>query len=370
MRKLFVPLLAMGMVVFADVSYAAFGGSRGSSGVSRSYSRPATPSYSKPATVYKAPSYSTSRSTPSYSTRSSNNSGYKSSYSSGNSNYSQGNYRDTSRSDYSYNNGNRSSTMRDIGVTAAGVGGGILAAQAITALVSSPSHPGMYTHPQYPGQYFNAQGVPMATPVQQPQVAPSQYEAPPVQQYTQPQQQQPVVIYQAPQPKESGYTFFGVLWGTLWFVIKLAFFLGVVGAIGYGVYKLVTLSRKKEVRDRVEASIKEKFELTPKGPSDFEVLDNEAMDIFYAFQKNSDNEAWVRANTKYLPVEECLAPPSKVLEFQHRTLDCTNQNGKVRGSVQYSAVLNDGTGKLKVEQIWNFEKDGATWKLIGIEQDD
>ena len=55
MRKLFVPLLAMGMVVFTDVTFAAFGGSRGSSGVSRSYSRPSTPTYSKPATTYKTP---------------------------------------------------------------------------------------------------------------------------------------------------------------------------------------------------------------------------------------------------------------------------------------------------------------------------
>lgn len=377
MRKLFVPLLAMGMVVFTDVSFAAFGGSRGSSGVSRSYSRPATPTYSKPASTYKAPSYSAPSSTPSYSTRSSNNSGYKSSYNSGgSSNYSQGNYRDTSRSDYNYNTGSRpSSTMRDIGVTAAGVGGGILAAQAITALVSSPNHPGMYTHPQYPGQYFNGQGVPMPAPVAapQPQVAPSQYEAPPVQQYLQPRSQQapaPVVIYQAPPQQDTGFSFFGALWGALWFVIKLAFFLGVVGALGYGAYKLFTLGRKKEVRDQVEARIKDKFDLSPKGPSDFELLDSHAIGIFYDFQKNSDNEAWVRANTKYLPVEDCLAPPSKVISFQHLTLDCTNQSGKTRGSVKYNAVLNDGTGKLKIEQIWNFEKDGDTWKLIGIEQDD
>lgn len=376
MRKLFVPLLAMGMVVFADVSYAAFGGSRGSSGVSRSYSRPATPSYSKPATTYKAPSYTPSRSTPSYSAPSSNNSGYTRSYSSGNSSYSQGNYRDNTRSDYNYNSGRQSSTMRDIGVTAAGVGGGILAAQAITHLISSPGHPGMYTHPQYPGQYFNGQGVPMPAPVQAP-VAPTQYEAPPTQQYLQPRSQQapaPVVIYQAPQPQEQGYTFFGVLWGALWWLIKLAFFLSVVGALGYGIYKLVTLSRDRKIRDQVrewrDERVKEAFDLSPKGPSDFEVLDGKAMDIFYAFQKHSDNEAWVRENTKYLPVEDCLAPPSKVVSFQHRTLDCTNQSGKVQGSVQYNAVLDDGTGKLKIEQIWNFEKDGDTWKLIGIEQED
>lgn len=377
MRKLFVPLLAMGMVVFTDVSFAAFGGSRSSSGVSRSYSRPATPTYSKPATTYKAPSYSTSRSTPSYSTSRSNNSGYSRSYSNGSSsNYSQGNYRDTSRSDYNYNTGNRSSTMRDIGVTAAGVGGGILAAQAITALISSPGHPGMYTHPQYPGQYFNAQGVPQAAPQPTqvaPQVAPSQYEAPPVQQYLQPRSQQPqapVVIYQAPQPQEQGFSFFGALWGALWFVIKLAFFLAVVGALAYGVYKLFTLGRKKEVRDQVEARIKDKFDLSPKGPSDFDDLDGKAMDIFYAFQKNSNDEAWVTANTKYLPVDECLSAPSKVLFYQHKTLDAVIEQGKVRGTVQFEATLDDGTGSVSINQFWNFEKDNGAWKLIGIEQND
>lgn len=353
MRKLFVPLLAMGMVVFTDVSFAAFGGSRGGSGVSRSYSRPATTSYNKPATTYKAPSYTSS--------------GSSSGYSSGSSNYNSGSGNNNYRSN-SYNEPQRSSTMRDIGVTAAGVGGGILAAQAITALVSSPGHSGMYTHPQYPGQYFNQQGQPVAAPVQQaPQPAPQQGYAQP-QQYQQQQYQQPVVVVQ--QQQQSGMTFFGALWGALWFVIKLAFFLSVVGAIGYGIYKLFTLGRKKEVRDQVEAKIKHKFDLSPKGPSDFEELDSKAMDIFYTFQKNSDNEAWVTANTKYLPVDDCLSAPSKVLEFQHRTLDCTNQSGKTRGSVQYWATLNDGTGKLKIEQIWNFEKDGNVWKLIGIEQDD
>ena len=372
MKKLFFPLLTLGMFVFADVSYAAFGGSRGSSGVSRSYSRPATTTFSKPATTYKAPAPSTSRQSSSYSNSNSYNSGYKSNYSN-NSGYSNSNYRDTSRSDYNYNS-RPSSTMRDIGVTAAGVGGGILAAQAITALVSSPAHPGMYTHPQYPGQYFNQAGVPMPAPVAapQPQVT-QQYEAPPVQQYIQPRSQQPasVVIYQAPQPKEDGITFFGFLWGVLWFLIKLAFFLSVVGAIGFGIYKLIQLGRNKAVREQVQeavqAKVQEKFTSTR---PDFNDLDAKAMDIFYDFQANSDNEAWVKANTKYLPVKDCLSAPSQVLEFQHRTLDCTYQHGKVRASVQYHAVLNDGTGEIEVEQVWNFEKDNDVWKLIGFEQVD
>jgi len=364
MRKLFVPLLAMGMVVFTDVSFAAFGGSRGSSGVSRSYSRPATPTYSKPATTYKAPSYSAPSSTPSYSTRSSNNSGYSRSYSNGNSsNYSQGNYRDTSRSDYNYNN--RSSTMRDIGVTAAGVGGGILAAQAITALISSPGHPGMYTHPQYPGQYFNQAGVPMPAPVQQPQVVPSQYEAPPVQQYTQPRSQQapaPVVIYQAPQQQEQGTTFFGALWGSLWFVLKLAFFLGVVGALAYGAFRLFRLGKAKVAEEKVNM----KFDTYREGKE----LDKLAMDIFYKFQANSDNEAFVRNNTRYLPVKECLSPASEVIEYEHKFIDCKVEQGKLRGTILYRAVLNDGSGDVRINQYWNFEKEDGFWKLIGFEQND
>ena len=367
MRKLFVPLLAVGMVVFADVSYAAFGGSRGSSGVSRSYSRPSTPTYSKPATTYKAPSYSAPSSTPSYSTRSSNNSGYTRNYSSGNSSYSQGNYRDTSRSDYNYNSGNRSSTMRDIGVTAAGVGGGILAAQAITALISSPGHPGMYTHPQYPGQYFNQQGVPMPAPVAapQPQVAPSQYEAPPTQQYLQPRSQQapaPVVIYQAPQPQEQGITFFGALWGGLWWLIKLAFFLGVVGALAYGAFRLFRLGKTKVAEEKFNMQ----FDTYREGKE----LDKLAMDIFYKFQANSDNEAFVRNNTRYLPVKECLSPPSEVIEYEHRFIDCKVEQGKLRGTILYRAVLNDGSGDVRINQYWNFEKEESFWKLIGFEQND
>lgn len=358
LSKVFVPFVSVAMLVFADVSFAAFGGSRGSSGVSRSYSRPATSSYSKPATTYKAPSYSTSRQSPSYSSSGGNNSGYKSSYGSNHS-YSQGNYRDTSRSDYNYNGGSRSSTMRDIGVTAAGVGGGILAAQAITALVSSPNHPGMFTHPQYPGQYFNQAGVPLPTPVQQaPQASPSQYEA---QQYAPQQYQQPVVVVQQ-QPKESGSTFFGVLWGSLWALIKLAFFLSVVGAIAYGCFKLYRLLKHKIAQEKVNMQFNTWDERR--------ILDENAMDIFYKFQQNSNDEQWVRAHTKYLPVKECLAPPSEVIQFEHRLINCLVEQGKLRATVLYDAVLNDGSGDITISQFWNFEKSEGVWKLIGFEEND
>jgi hypothetical protein len=252
--------------------------------------------------------------------------------------------------------------MRDIGVTAAGVGGGILAAQAISSLISSPSHPGAYTHPQYPGQYFNQQGQPIAAPAQAaPQQAPIDY--PPT--YREQPQQPVVIVQQQAQPVESGWTFFGFLWGTVWFLIKLAFFLSVVGAMGFGVYKLVQMSRNKAVREQVQVKIQEKF--TPKGPSEFDDLDGKAMDIFYDFQANSNDETWVKANTKYLPVMDCLAPPSKVLRYEHRTTDCVVEQGKVRGSVHYQATVDDGTGELEVSQYWNFEKDDGKWKLIGFE---
>lgn len=363
MKKLFFPLLAVGMVVFADFSYAAFGGSRGSSGVSRSYSRPSTPTYSKPASTYKAPSYSNSNKSSSYSNSNSYNSGYKSNYST-NSGYSNSNYR---RDSYNYNDAPRqSSTMRDIGVTAAGVGGGILAAQAITALVSSPNHPGMYTHPQYPGQYFNQAGVPMPAPVQQaPQVvAPSQYEAPPSQAYLQPRSQVPqqpvVVVQQAPQ--ESGPGFFGFLWGALWWLIKLAFFLGVVGALAYGCYRLFRLGKVKVAEEK----FKMQFDTLTEGNN----LNQNAMDIFYKFQANSDNEVWVKNNTKYLPVKECLSPPSEVIRYEHKFIDCTVEQGKLRATVLYNAVVNDGSGDVAVHAYWNFEKEAGIWKLIGFEQAD
>ncbi|MNC31158.1 hypothetical protein D3C75_794720 [compost metagenome] len=227
----------------------------------------------------------------------------------------------------------------------------------------------MYTHPQYPGQYFNQQGQPVAAPA--PQRPAVQQEYMPEQNYApqQYQQPQPVVIVQ-PQPQGPNFTFFGMLWGALWFLIKLAFFLSVVGAIGYGVYKLIQLGRNKAVRDQVQAKVQSKFDLTPKGPSNFDDLDSKAMGIFYAFQKNSDNETWVTANTKYLPVEDCLSAPSKVLTYQHKTSDCVVEQGKVRGTVMYEAKLDDGTGVIRIKQYWNFEKDDEGWKLIGVEQVD
>ncbi|MNC38665.1 hypothetical protein D3C75_872840 [compost metagenome] len=254
--------------------------------------------------------------------------------------------------------------MRDIGVTAAGVAGGVLAASAITALVSSPNHSGMFTHPQYPGQYFNQQGQPVSAPPAQAtqQMMPEQVAT---QQYAQPAQPQ----YQQARPvvqQESGGGFFSALWGFLWGVIQLIFFIGIVGAIAFGVYKLFLLGRTKEVQEKV----RETLNVPPSMRMERDDLDSNAMDIFYNFQKNSNNETWVRNNTKYLPVKECLSAPSEVLQYAHRTIDCAVEQGKLRGSVLFNALLNDGSGEVRVNQYWNFEKDNGTWKLIGFESND
>jgi len=362
-KKAFIPLVAMGMVVFADVSYAAFGSSRSSSGVSRSYSRPASSSsysrpVSKPSSSY-TPSSSSSSSSGSFwsskpSTSSSSNTGYRTS----NQNYQQNYQQQAPR---------QNSAMRDIGVTAAGVAGGVLAATAITALVSSPSHSGMFTHPQYPGQYFNQQGQPVAAPraAAEPQLMmPEQYPQTVNQQQYAPQQQpQSYVVVQHKQ--ESG-SFMGALWGFLWFILQLVFFLGVVGAIAFGVYKLFLLGRTKEV----QAKVRETLNVPATVNMERDDLDSNAMQIFYDFQKNSNDKVWVAANTKYLPVDDCLSPPSRVLQYEHRTTDCAMEQGKLRGSVLYKAVLDDGTGEVTVNQYWNFEKDNGTWKLIGFESND
>lgn len=364
-KKLFIPLLAMGMVVFTDVSFAAFGGSRGGSGVSRSYSRPATTTtyskpVSKPSSSYSSSSSSSSsgsywgssKQTPTYS------------------NTRQTEYRSNSYQQPQYQQPRQNSAMRDIGVTAAGVAGGVLAASAITALVSSPGHSGMFTHPQYPGQYFNQQGqpvaapqAPQAAPAPQQQVMPEQY---PQQAYSQPQyqQQQPVVVVQ--QPKQESGGFFSFLWSFLWGVIQLIMFLGVVGALAFGIYKLIQLGKKNNVQEKV----REQLDLKPSVKAEFNDLDAKALDIFYDFQKNSDNKAWVTANTKYLPVDDCLSPPSQVKQYEHRVTDCAMEHGKLRGSVLYKAVVNDGSGDVKVNQFWNFEKDAGVWKLIGFESND
>lgn len=359
-NALLAAILAVGLIGTVDTSYAAFGGARASSssvGVSRSYSRPATSSssnYSKPASTYSAPSSSSSSSSSSsYSRPSSSYSQPQTSYSRPSSSYSQPAYNNSN----SYNSGSyqqpqRNSAMRDIGVTAAGVGAGILGAQAISHMFSSPSHPGMYTHPQYPGQYFNAQGVPQGAPTDQ---------ALQDLNYQQQQVQQPQAYYApqpAVQPTESKGGFFSFIWGALWAVIKLAFWLAIVAALAYGAFRGYRIFKAK-YKEEVSNS---KFDVTSEKAN----LNRDAMDLFYDFQKNSDNEVWVAANTKYLPVKEVLSPSSEVLAYWHALKDCSIENGKLRATIEYIATLRNTGGEEQIHQFWNFEKDGEVWKVIGV----
>lgn len=338
LNKFFVTALGFSLIVTADTSFAAFGGSRASSGmgVSRSYSRPSTPKSS-----YTAPA-SKSYSKPSYSNSSSSNNYSKPSYNSSN---GGGNYNNSG-----YNNQYRQrSTMGDIGVGVASVAGGILAAEAIQGLIRGPS--GAYTHPQYPGQTFNAQGVPQ--PAQGQVMPPQEGSVQPSQQ----QSQQPVyVVQQAPVASTGG--FFSFLWSALGNILHLILYVSVVGALAYAGWKLYKLGKKKFQ--------KEKANMLFDVETEFENLDASAMEIFYDFQKNSDNKDWVKRNTKYLNVEACMSEPSTVEQYQHKVLDCAVEQGKLRASVRYDATLENDRLE-KINQIWNFEKDLGVWKLIGVE---
>lgn len=334
MNKLFVAVLGVTMLVQVDTSFAAFGGSRASSsgmGVSRSYSRPSTPksSYSAPASKsYSKPSYSNSSSSNNYSKP----------------NYNSNNYNNGNSGGYNNNQYRQRSAMGDIGVGVASVAGGILAAEAIQGLIRGPS--GAYTHPQYPGQTFNAQGVPQ----------PAQGQAMPPQEGA--VQQQPVYIVQQQAPTASTGGFFSFLWSALGNILHLALYLGVVGAVLYGGWKAFGFLKRKYK--------KEKANMLFDVESEFENMDSNAMELFYNFQKNSDNKDWVKRNTKYLNVDACLSEPSEVLQYEHKVLDCTIEQGKLRTSVKYKATVENDRVE-KINQIWNFEKDVGVWKLIGIE---
>lgn len=336
-NKFIAILLASVMILPLESSFAAFGGSRAKSGgfgVSRSISRSApksvnsykpkatTPSYSssKPSTSYSAPR--TYSNTPNYN-RGYNNNGYN-------------------------NYPNQRSTMGDIGVGVASVAGGILAAEAIKGLIAGPN--GTYTHSQYPGQYFNAQGAPVAAPIEQ-QPTSSQMSGsvqPPV-------YQQPVVIQQ---PQEQSGGFFSFLWSALGNILHLALFIGVVGAIAFGAFKLWGFGKKKLAQEKQNMLYDEEAE--------FNDLDCKAQEIFYNFQKNSNDASWIKNNTKYLDPDDCMSEPSSVLKYQHETLDCSFEQGKLRASVKYIATLKSSETE-SIKEIWNFEKDCGIWKVIGVE---
>lgn len=315
-KNVVTTILISSMLVTSQVSYAAFGSKSFSSGsksfgVSRSYSRPSTSS--APKQSYSPPKTS-----------------YSSSASTGN----------TYRPNTNYNNYPRqNSALRDIGVTAAGVAGGVLAAEAISGLIRGPG--GMYTHPSYPGQYFNAQGAAI------PQEAVQQN----LSGQTQPQT---TIIYQQPENDSGLFPFWGFVGGLIEFFAVVL----ILAGIAFGCYRLFWLIKSQYKKEKVKmiCNIEEEFEN----------LDATAMEIFYNFQTNSDNKDWVKRNTKYLDVNKALSEPSSVVSYEHKTLDVSIEQGKLRGSVKYKAVVEND--RLEgISQIWNFEKDQDIWKLIGIE---
>lgn len=343
MRKIALALMMIGSLLVTETTLAAFGGGK-SAGVSRSYSSPRTapaPSYSaSKASSYSAPkasSYSVPKQTYSAPPSRSNYNNRSSSY---DNSYNQRNYG---------GNYQQPSTMRQIGTTAAGVAGGILAAEAISSLIRSPGHPGMYTHPQYPGQYFNAQGVPQPAPQA---LAPQQDSN-----YNSGYVQQPQVVY-ASQPQSKGVM--SSLWSGLGSILNFLIFMGVLGALAYGGFKLYHILRRK-AKEEIASMKEPEVDLRAEERS----LDNAAMDLFYGFQKNSNNVSWLEKHSLYLDVAGMLQEPVKVVTYQHAVIDVAVESGKIRGTVKYHANMADGNN---VDgHFWNFQKDGSEWKLIGVE---
>lgn len=342
MNKLIAIVLSASMLISAE-SFAAFGGKSvarsGGAGISRSMSRPATPTAPR------------SYSTPSYSAPSSGR------YYSGSSTNQYDNYDRSRYNNRDYGNNHPNSAMRDIGVTAAGVAGGVLAASAIQNLIAGPH--GTYTHPQYPGQYFNAQGQVVAPPTGSTSPVQQSGSANPAPQEQYIQQggvgQQPVVVVQ--QKQESG-----LIWKMIVGVIQLTILFSMLGGIAFGVWCLYNKFKSKQDEEK-ELQSNNVIDLD----AEFDDIDSKAMDIFYDFQRNSDNKVFLEKNTKYLHIDSCMSPSSVVEKYEHKTLDCAVEQGKLRASVEYKATLSNVEGVEEIHQIWNMEKDGGKWYLVGIE---
>lgn len=337
MKKSIIASFLAATVMFAAVDASAkFGGSRSSSvGISRSssISKPKTyssPNFSKPS--YSKPAYSSSSKPTSTQPRV----------------VEKHYYNNTPNRGYNNNYGNGGNSFgRDVAATALGVGGGILAAEAIKSLIAGPN--GTYTHPQYPGTTFNQQGVPIDPATGQPLTS-----AP--QEQMQSAAPSPQVIVANPQPAERG--FFSMLWGALGNVLHLFLFLAVVAGLVFGGYLVYNLLKRK------------KDDMNMMGLEND--LDNEAQDIFYNFQKNASNLEFIERNSKYLNPSDILSPACKVLNYQHNVIDVSREAGKIRASVHYTAVVQPmdtivGMKNEHVDEIWNFERVGEKWVLVGVE---
>ncbi len=306
-----IAVVIASVVIAAPIqAEAAFGGSRASSsgaGISRStITRPSAPSK-----TYSAPSRSRS--------------------------YNQQRVEERRYNNNSYSNNSQPSFGSQVASTALGVGAGILAAEAISNLIAGPN--GTYTHPQHPGVVYNSQGVPQNAVNEQAAVIP--------------QPQQVVVV------KDSNGGFFSFLWGMLGNILHLALFLGVVGTLSFGGWKLFKyLKRNKETL-----------------MSDFDDLEKDidfrAQELFYNFQKNANNKEWIEQNSKYLPVEEIVSQACDVVRYEHNVVDVSAEAGKIQASVKYNAVVKESGNVFAadehVNQYWHFELNGSKWVLVGVE---
>jgi len=333
------------MLPVADV-YAAFSSSR-SSGVSRSS---VTSSVRKPSVPSYRSGSSYSRPAPSYQPRTtySNQNNYNRPYNSGY-NAPQQAYKPRS-------------AMGDIGVGVASIAGGILAAEAVMALVQSPSNPGMYTHPQYPGMTFNAQGVPQEAVPQPPATQNTQQSQaaatapvdaqPSVQQYNQPAYVQPhVVTYNQSPANDSGlFPFLGFVGGLL----EIAGVCVILAGVGYGGYRgYKYIMRQKQLNGFTGMH---------------NDIDEKAYSLFKGVNENSDNREWLEKNTTKMPIDVVMCQPSTVLQYEHEVVNVDQEAGEIVASVHYKAtLLEQDKSETKVDQVWHFVWSIGGWKLQGVE---
>lgn len=336
MNKNIIACIVASTLLLSEASYAAFGGHRSSSsgfGVSRSATISKPKTYST--TTSKPQTYSSSSRTQSRNRVEDNN--YKLHYyprSGHTQNYPQ------------YQQGGNSA-LRDIGVTAAGVAGGVLAAEAIKGLIAGPH--GTYSHPGYPGQYFNAQGVPVAPPTQDQMMGNPGENAGVNDVYGHP----PIIVQQV---QEKGIM--SSLWGFLGSVLNLMFFLGVVSALLFGGWWLFK-------------TLKRKWKQTNEIGDLWLDIDHKAAELFYNFQKNANNKEWIEQNSKNLPIDEILSPACNVLRYEQEVVDVSEESGKIRATVRYDAIVKEAGNMMAkdehVMQYWNYEYSNGKWLLVGVD---
>ena len=144
-------------------------------------------------------------------------------------------------------------------------------------------------------------------------------------------------------------------------VIQLTLLCSLLGGIAFGVWCLYN-----RFKGKLSTNNKEQGDGVIDLDEEFEDIDSKAMDIFYDFQRNSDGKVFIEKNTKYMSVDSRMSPSSVVEKYEHKTLDCAVGQGKLRASVEYKATLSNVEGVEEIHQIWNMEKDGGKWMVIGV----